>query len=128
MGLITPCNAVFHITLPAPSGANPAVDNITVNAGLTPGIEYWYVVTDKFDNKYSKQVTADENGSFELLAADFPPGLFNPYSGKFQLQVKKTLQDEAPQPITFCAETYDTIQMTFASFTANVPNSIIDCH
>ncbi|HET6255849.1 MAG TPA: hypothetical protein VFE32_17360 [Puia sp.] len=128
MGLVTPCNSVFQITLPAPSGANAAVDNITINAHLTPATEYWYIVTDKFGNEYTKQVTADENGSFELLAADFPTGLFNPYSGKFQLQVKKTLQDEAPQPLTFCAEAYDTILMAFANVTANVPNSIIDCH
>jgi hypothetical protein len=128
MGLVTPCNNIFPITLPAPSGINPAVDNITVNAGLTPGTEYWYIITDKFGNRYTKQVTADENGSFELQASDFPQGLFNPYSGKFPLQVKKTLQDEAPQPLTFCGVTYDTVLMTFADFTANVPNSIIDCH
>lgn len=128
MGLVTPCNSVFPFTLPAPSGTNPAVDNITVNAGLTPGASYWYIVIDKFGNEYTKEVTADENGAFELQAADFPVGLFNPYSGKFTLQVKKTLQDAAGQPMTFCGVTYDTVLMTFADFTQNVPNSIIDCH
>jgi hypothetical protein len=127
MALVTPCNNIFLVKLPAPPPA-PAVYSITVKAGLTAARQYWYIITDKFGKTYAKQLTADVDGSFELSLADFPTGLFNPYAGSFLLQVKETLQDEAGQPLTFCAKSYDTICMEFADFPESMPSPIIDCH
>lgn len=126
MSVLTPCNAIFHITLSA-SQVNIAGNNITVKAGLTVGAQYWYIVVDKFGKEYLKQFTADGQGAFEMLATDFPPALFNPYAGNFLVQIKRTLQDAVPVPLTFCAKVYDTIQMSFSDVNSDIPNAVVDC-
>jgi len=125
MGVVTPCDTIFRITLPTP-GSNAELADIAVKAQLAASTAYWYIVTDKFGNQYVKEVNTDGNGAFTLAVADFPAGLFNPYAGSFQLQVKQTLQDAVPQQLKFCNVTYDTIQMDFADM-AGVSSSVIDC-
>lgn len=125
MGVVTPCDNIFRITLPTP-GNNQDLATIQVNAGLTASTAYVYIVTDKYGREYTKAINTDADGNFELQIADFPVGLFNSYAGGFLLQVKKTLQDATAQLLKFCTTNYDTILVTFADMTG-VTSSIIDC-
>ena len=71
-------------------------DGIRVNAGLIPGDSYKWIITDKFQNKYSETIIADYLGSLLINADSLPDGFFTQYSGSFDLRVEKAGE---PQPM-----------------------------
>lgn len=126
MGIVTPCDSVFRITL-AVSQKSLLAHNITVNGHLSPSISYWYIITDKFGKMYTRGFTTDANGSFVMDMSNFPPGLFNPYAGSFLVQVKSTLEYGVAAPLVFCEKSYDTLQIDIADTNSDVPTAIVDC-
>lgn len=45
------------------------------------------MITDKFQNEYSKGFTTDGEGNFQIAVTDLPDGLLNNYGGIFSLEV-----------------------------------------
>lgn len=109
--ILNKCPSCYPINLPECPGV------ITVNAGLEPNTNYYYVIVDKFQNKYTKKVTTDEDGAFEIVEADLPAGLFNAHAGLFELSVKKNANDCAPQNLDMCGTTYTCVQIQFETVT-----------
>jgi hypothetical protein len=60
---------------------------INVAAGLSPAASLFIFITDKFGNQYSDSITVNGNGSFDIVSADFPTGMFNTQAGSFDLFV-----------------------------------------
>jgi hypothetical protein len=122
MGIVTPCDSIFRITLGV-SQASLLASDITVKARLSANTPYWYILTDKFGKIY----TSDADGSILMDMSNFPSGLFNPYAGSFLVQVKSTLEYGTAVPLTFCGKSYDTLQIDIADTNSDVPTAIVDC-
>lgn len=75
------CNSCYEISLPA------CRDIIAVKLGLAADSQFTWVITDKFGNKYSEEVTTDGSGNFEVDTTELPDELFNAYAGKFILTI-----------------------------------------
>lgn len=78
---VTTCETCYQIKLPS------CVDSILLKAGLDPSNAFTWVITDKFGNKYSKEVTSDVNGYITIDVDDLPEGLLTPFSGTFELAI-----------------------------------------
>ncbi len=86
--------------------------SLTIKAGLATSGTYNCVVTDKFNNHYNPSITIDSYGSVLLDLAQFPDGLFTPYSGAFQLMLYN-VSDNSPVSMTLCGITYNGFFITF---------------
>ena len=60
---------------------------IYVVAGLTPATNVYLFVTDKFGNQYTDLVTIQIDGSIPIDTANYPAGMFNPFSSWFDIYV-----------------------------------------
>ena len=103
------CNTCYQAVL------THCPETITVKAGLTADTEYKVKFTDKFGNRYTKEVTTNGSGEFTITVdADFPTGLFNSVSGVFEIQVSLTANPWTPVDLTFSTVAYKCIQVSFA--------------
>jgi hypothetical protein len=94
-------------------------DDIQVFAQLEPSSDYTWIITDKFNNKYSGAFTTDEDGYWSIPVEELPAGLLTEYSGSFTLQV----QDEGCKPVKFkIAQEYDCIDFTVKGGTMSKNN------
>lgn len=81
-------------------------EEIQVYAQLSPLSDYTWIITDKFDKKYSGQFTTDADGFWTIPVDQLPPGLLTEYSGSFYLEV----QDSGCKPVKFkVAQEYSCI-------------------
>lgn len=102
---------------------------ITMNSYLTPLTQYTYVITDKFDNKYSGTAITDAFGHIEIDTADLPEGMLNEHAGNFKLEI----MDESCKPINFImASEYSCVEFSVKGGTLNkdeigcdIPNASI---
>lgn len=91
---------------------------ILPESGLSPDTDYKIVIKDKFGNRYQLTVITDENGFIEFDVADFPEGLFTPYSGSFELTIIESRDTTCvPLPLTFCDVEYECISFSFYKVT-----------
>jgi len=82
---------------------------LTVYAQLSPLTEYTWIITDKFQKKYSGQFTTDSDGFWSIPVDELPSGLLTEYSGLFTLEV----QDSGCKPVKFkVAQEYTCIDFT----------------
>lgn len=83
MALLNQCGESFYQSLPA------CTDGFYIqHKSLQEGVDYYYILTDKFDRVYSEVVTADELNRIHISATDFPPGFFNESAGQMELEIK----------------------------------------
>lgn len=69
-------------------------DDLILNAQLTPGHEYRWVITSRTGSEYEGTSTADPYGtSLTILQTDLPAGLINSYGGVFSLKLYDTAND-----------------------------------
>lgn len=61
--------------------------SLQVYAQLAPLTDYTWVITDRFDHKYSGDFTTDADGFWSIPVDELPPGLLTEYSGQFTLEV-----------------------------------------
>lgn len=82
---------------------------ISVFARLEPNsayLQYKWVITDKFDNKYEGNFVTDADGFWEIPVSELPEGLLTQYSGNFKIEVF----DAEDTPVRFLiAQEYDCI-------------------
>lgn len=98
---------------------------ITLSAGLTPGQDYKWIITDKFDNKYSADVMADYLGRLFIDPAELPNGFFSPYSGEFNLIIED--EDKKCVPLAICDE-YECLNILITDSTVAAITALIgDC-
>lgn len=69
---------------------------IKLNIILPPYMNYKWVITDKFGNKYEGQL----NEELTIPVEDLPPGMLNQYAGEFTLQIFPDT-DQPCGPVTF---------------------------
>jgi hypothetical protein len=82
---------------------------LTVYAQLAPLTDYTWIISDKFQNKYSGSFTTDSDGFWSIPVDELPAGLLTQYSGLFTLEV----QDSGCKPVKFkLAQEYDCIDFT----------------
>lgn len=62
-------------------------DTILFNVNVDPGADYHYVITDKFGNKFSADITSDGDGQISIPVNQLPEGLFTQYSGTFSFEL-----------------------------------------
>lgn len=112
------CETCFHSQIPS------CADEIIVNAGLTPSTLYYYVITDKFGNKYTNDVTTTLGGLMIIDTSELPEGLITPYSGDFTLEIYD--MDDNLMEYSIGAVDYSCITLSAfkaeGSFTAYVPS------
>lgn len=77
-------------------------EGIRLKAGLTPGDDYKWIITDKFGNKYNDTVQADYLGDIIIDESILPTGFFTPFSGEFELQIVNPITN-LPVTLTICA-------------------------
>ncbi len=82
---------------------------IQVYAQLQPLSSYTWIITDKFNNKYSDVFITDSVGFWAIPVADLPAGLLTQYGGDYTLEV----QGANCKPVKFkVASEYDRICFT----------------
>ncbi len=95
--------------------------DFTLNALLTPGHSYKWVITDKFGNEYSGTAPANAYGTGLLIdltdPATLPAGLINSYGGVFALKLYDTT-DECKQISFKMTRFYDEVFFTTKRGTA----------
>lgn len=64
------------------------VETITVGGGFEEGVEYEYLLKDKFDDVYSGVLIGEVGGKVTINVSNFPEGFFNQYAGYFELRFK----------------------------------------
>lgn len=97
-------------------------ETIDVFAQLEPLTSYSWVITDKFDHKYSGLFNTDADGFWAIDVDALPPGLLTEYSGVFTLEV----QDEGCKPIKFkIAQEYSEIRFSIKAGT--MEKNILGC-
>lgn len=118
--LINNCSTCFEFTL------SECVEGIKVSGGLIADTEYFYRITDKFGNRYTKEFTTDIGGAFLIDPDDFPAGLFTKYAGSFILEVSEDDINFVPVELTFCEQTYKCIKFDFVK--DDLLNNEISCN
>jgi hypothetical protein len=90
---------------------------------LTPDLQYKWVITDKFENKYEGIATSDENGYLIIPVEELPAGLLTQYSGSFKIEI---LELYTCSPIKFkIAKEYDCISFDISG--GNYEKNYVGC-
>lgn len=108
--MTTTCNCCFEDYLVKCSTA------IRVNAKLDPNTAYTWVITDKFDRKYSGEIETNDDGYFDIPIIDLPEGLLTEFSGSFTLQIFAINQECGPIRFRMAHE-FDCINFTLKAGT-----------
>ena len=85
-------------------------DLINVGAGLAPASTYYLWITDKFGNQYSDPITVNSDGSFDIDAANYPSGMFNPSAGVFDLFLSSDTGGSDIIPMMFNAIAFNCLK------------------
>jgi len=118
MGVFFDCLTTYAVTLPM------CAEAILVDIGLANTTAYTYKLTSPSGKIYQKPITTIADGSFTILASDFPASLFNPWAGIFLLQIYEGNNCD-PTQFSHCEVFYDTIAIRFTE--ANVDVAVIGC-
>lgn len=114
------CETCYHAQIPS------CADEIIIDAGLTPSTNYYWVLTDKFRNKYTQDATTNISGLLVInVTDDLPDGLLTPYSGDFTLQIFDTsdvLQEYTIDTIDYSCITISIFKAT-GDFSVFIPTS-----
>ena len=121
-----PC---FKQTLPE------CITSITIDAGLTADTEYFILITDTHGNRYSGEYTTAGDGVLTIDVGDFASGLFNRFSGWFELQVfiagttTNCVASGTGDAVTLdlCDEEYACILFSFTDSDESEVGEIPDC-
>jgi hypothetical protein len=65
----------------------PADGNVKINTEVDPYKEYFYRLTDKFNNVYEGAADVNPDGTLLIPINDLPAGLLNPFAGSFNLEI-----------------------------------------
>lgn len=84
-------------------------NSISVQAGLTPSETYYLNLIDKFNNRYTQDITVGLDGSFDIDATLLPESYFNPFGGKFEAYLSTTDQGTDYISMTFEAQNYNCL-------------------
>lgn len=99
---------------------------LTINTILHSTANYKWVITDKFDQKYSGDVISNADGGIVIQTSELPDGFLNNYAGDFKLEI----QDATCKPIKFLiASEYDCIGFTVkgGTFVKDEIGCFVDC-
>lgn len=88
-------------------------DTIEINAGLTPSTQYTVFLEDNHSNIYTRTLTTDGSGAFTLTVSDFPDGMFNAYSGSYEVSVSTSATEDTSEELTIEGSSYYCILLTF---------------
>lgn len=119
MNLLESCSECYQFAL----SEYPTV--IHINAGLTPAAQFYFKVTDKFQNSYvTEQLTVAGDGSvtIQVLTEGYSatsfmnepsPAWFNRDAGRFLIEASAETDNWIPVDLTFDTVTYQCITVQF---------------
>lgn len=61
---------------------------LQINTSLTPGATYTWVVTDKFNQRWSGSVAAETDGTLQIPIAELPNGFVSQWGGRFIITIE----------------------------------------
>lgn len=82
-------------------------------AGLTPITEYTIFVRDRHGNFFTQEVVTDADGNFELDTTLFPEGMFNQYSGTYEISASLSPLFTTSETMTIGYEEFNCIKINF---------------
>lgn len=93
------CQNCYEVRIPeCPS-------SLTVLAQLDVNSDFVVTITDKFNKRFTQEVTTDSNGSFEIDLTDIPAGTFNRHAGNFRIEVFLAENNTCdPELLQFCCD------------------------
>ncbi len=122
MDLLEDCELCYPFTL------SEFPETIVIEGGLNPAIQYYFKVTDKFQNSFiTEQITPNVDGDVILqvvagvpvppssFTGTLPAAWFNKNAGKFYIEASLTTDEWIPVNLTFNAETYQCIVVEFVN-------------
>lgn len=118
MGIFFDCLTTYTVDLPM------CAEAILVDIGLAATTPYIYQLKTPSGKIYQQPFTTIADGSFTMLATDFPASLFNPWAGIFLLHIYEGDNCD-PTVFTLCETVYDTIAIRFHE--SNVETAKIGC-
>lgn len=62
-------------------------EDLLINTRLTPGVTYYWQVTDKFNNVHQGAVAAETDGRLIIPVSDLPDGFLSAYQGRFKIRI-----------------------------------------
>lgn len=124
MGICDPvilnCDVCYEITVP--------INNMNVQAALTPASTPYLWIIDKWDKKYKDKVTINNDGSFDIIISNFPEGLFNQAVTNYDIFLSSDVDGLIVIPIVFSFIGYNCIILTVDwSNDCPAPTPINDC-
>ena len=94
---------------------------IEFNVGLTPSASYTVWLYDQNENIFTRDVTADLTGDLTLTISDYPDGMFNAYSGSYEISVSTSSTEDTSEELTIEGSTYFCILLKFKTLTDVTP-------
>lgn len=94
---------------------------ITFNVGLTPSTSYTVFLEDQNSNIYTRTLTTNGSGAFTLTVSDFPDGMFNAYSGSYEISVSTSSSIDTSEELTISGNSYYCILLKFQKQTDVTP-------
>jgi len=87
---------------------------LDIVAGLDADTSYTVFLKDRHGNYFTQDITTDSAGDFQLDLTAFDDGMFNQYSGAYQLEVSQNaLWPENPEVLTIGYEEYACLVIKF---------------
>jgi len=107
------CNYVYNDYISC------GVEDIVLEAGLTPGQEKDVIISTPNNSKYKNTLEVDAFGNLTIPVNSFPDGFFNPYSGPWTLHIDGGCDD-----VLFC-DYFKYIQ--FEAVNGNQEKNTLSC-
>lgn len=104
---INRCDICYHYVKAS------CADTISFQTGLDPNETYTIVIEDQNGNNYVKQDIEMGGNGYTINVADYPEGMFNQWSGSYEIYFTDGGFDGEQQTLTIDGKEYPCILMTF---------------
>lgn len=107
MNFCEPISPTCDTCLELQTGECDSVNIITEN--LNEGEEYFLIIVDQFDNKFSSTLTIDENKSFSINLPTINYKSFSKYGGKLEIYLSSNEQGYGSVALTVGGLEYNCV-------------------
>ena len=90
-------------------------NSYTLPITLIPSTAYNMWVEDMHGNIFQYSSTTNGTGKFTLITTEFPQGMFNQWSGTYEVTFNYSLDNQTYEPFTIDGGTYQCMLLSFAN-------------